>query len=236
MHIALCDDDKQDLNRLINLVEEYKSNHYPNLTYEVFLNPLELADKIKKAYFDLLILDIVMPNQTGIELATEIRSWNRQIPIIFLTSSPEFAIKSYKVQVQDYLLKPVKESDFFVSIDRQIQKLIQDESRVLFHTVDGMLQIPVASINYIEATNRKVYVIQLNDDVIEITDTIYDLEVRFAKYNYFSRPHRSYLVNLFHIKKIDKDGLHTSNGNCIPIARANMNKLKSQYMQTLLLN
>lgn len=236
MHIALCDDDQQDLNRLRSLVEEYKTNHFPTLTYEVFLNPLELADKIKKAYFDLLILDIVMPNQTGIELATEIRGWNRQIPIIFITSSPEFAIKSYTIQAQDYLLKPVKESDFFISVDRQIQKLIQNESRVLFHTSNGMLQLSVSSINYIEATNRKVYVVQLNNDVTEITDTIYDLEVRFAKYSYFSRPHRSYLVNLFHIKKLDKDGLHTSNGNCIPIARANMNKLKTQYMQTLLSN
>lgn len=236
MHLALCDDDAQALTTLVKLVEEYRAQHCPGLSYHTFSNPLLLSEQMEKTHFDLLILDVVMPQQSGIELAADIRSWNSHIPIIFLTTAPEFAVTSYRVQAQDYLLKPVKQRDFFASLHRQIQHLIQQERRILLHTVRGMLQIPISSIIYIEAVSRKLVFVMTDGTTAETTDTIHDMEHILMQYPQFTRPHRSYLVNLHHVKGLEKEGLYTTNGAFIPISRGNMGKLKRQYINTLLLD
>lgn len=236
MHLALCDDDGQSLAALIALVQQYKEQHCLYLSYEAFSSPAALLERMQKSHFDLLILDVVMPQKTGIDLAVEIRGWNHEIPIIFLTSAPEFAVASYRVQAQDYLLKPVDKTIFFVSLDRQIQRLQQQERRILIHTTRGMLQIPISSIVYLESTNRKLAVVQVDGTVTETTQTMSDMEQVLLQHPQFNRPHRSYLVNLHYVKSVEKDGLCTVSNAFIPVARGNMAKLRNQYMNTLLLD
>lgn len=55
---------------------------------------------------DIILLDIVMPLLNGMDTARELRAQDTAVKIIFLTSSPEFALESYEVRAQDYLLKP----------------------------------------------------------------------------------------------------------------------------------
>ncbi len=236
MHLALCDDEQPTLDVLVQLVEAYHTEHCPSLTYQAFTDPTVLSECLAQSHFDLLIVDIMMPKKTGLDVATELRAYNEQMPIIFLTSSPEFALASYRVHAQDYLLKPVAQADFFASLDRQLQLLAQQESRLLLQTAQGVFQLPIASIVYIEALNHKMRFVQTDGSTIETADTISSIEERLAQYSYFTRPHRSYLVNLRHTKELTKHGLYTNTGVCIPVARGNFNKLKEQYMNNLLFN
>ena len=108
MHLALCDDDITELSRLISLLEDYGAQREISVTYEAFHNATELIEALGKRRFDLLLLDILMPGLTGIEAAKEIRQTGSQLPIIFLTSSREFAVESYRVSAEDYIMKPAR--------------------------------------------------------------------------------------------------------------------------------
>ena len=83
---------------------------------------------MQKENYDVLLLDIIMPGLNGIGAAREIRENDRSIPIIFLTSSPEFAVESYRVRAFDYLLKPVNGEELFRSLDN-IYALKQSKKR-----------------------------------------------------------------------------------------------------------
>ena len=115
MKIAICDDDLTELNRITAFLDEYsKTNRLP-LTYKTFCSSIELASTAMQESYDLYLLDILMPALNGIELAREIRNFDRAAAadLIFLTSSPEYAVDSYTVKASDYLLKPVQKKRFF---------------------------------------------------------------------------------------------------------------------------
>ena len=96
LKIAFCDDDLEILKELGILLDKYKKERDEDLTCTVFQSPLELLAAIEKGFsFDILFLDILMPGENGIETAKEIRQYDNNMKIIFLTSSPEFAVQSY---------------------------------------------------------------------------------------------------------------------------------------------
>ena len=69
------------------------------------------------ARFDVLLLDVLMPGENGIDAAAEIRNYDRDVKIIFLTSSPEFAVQSYSVDAYFYQLKPIWAESFYRLMD-----------------------------------------------------------------------------------------------------------------------
>ena len=83
-----------------------------------FRSPLDLLAEIERGVrFDILLLDILMPGENGIDAAAEIRSYDSDIKIIFLTSSPEFAVQSYTVGAYFYQLKPIGAESFYRLMD-----------------------------------------------------------------------------------------------------------------------
>ena len=112
MYIALCDDNQTELSRLISILEEYRSKRDSSMTYEIFRSAAELLEAMPGHHFNLVFLDILMPGITGMDAAREIRHSNSTIPIIFLTSSREYAVESYRVNAADYILKPPSADTF----------------------------------------------------------------------------------------------------------------------------
>ncbi len=77
---------------------------------------MDLLASMERENYDLLFLDVLMPGLSGIQAAREIRQKNENIKIVFLTSSPEYAVESYSVQATNYLLKPATEERLFPRI------------------------------------------------------------------------------------------------------------------------
>ena len=67
--------------------------------------------------FDIILRDIIMPMLNGIDTAAEIRKLDKSVKIVFLTSSAEFAVDSYKVHADNYLLKPVDPESLYSCLD-----------------------------------------------------------------------------------------------------------------------
>lgn len=231
MIIGICDDLTQDCAHLRALLLSHTAD-FTIVEYQS--GEALLEDLAKGSHLDILFLDICMRGLNGIETAEEIRTWNDDLPILFLTSSPQFAVASYRVQAQDYLLKPVAQSDLFQSLDRQIHRLSQSEPHISFQTTNGISQIPLAQIAYMEAANRKLFLVQSNGVILENRDTIQNMAVLLEKHPHFVHPHRSYVVNLLHVKTMDKNGFQMFSGASIPVARNNMAKMKTLYLNGIL--
>lgn len=234
MNIAVCDDNMDELSRISTLLEDYSRERGSSITYEAFHSGLELLETIRSRRFDLLLLDILMPGVTGMDAAKEIRRSDCDIPIIFLTSSREFAVESYRVNAEDYIMKPARKDEIFPALDKQLKRFAQEEAYLTLKTGSGIVKLPFTQIVYVEVINRTVQFILANGEVREVYGYLADYEEDLLSDPYFYKPHRSYVVNLRLVTELDKKGFSTIVGKTVPVARDAFSKVKAAYMKYLL--
>jgi DNA-binding LytR/AlgR family response regulator len=234
MHIAICDDNLSELSRVSSLLEEFSREVDGSVTYEAFNSAVELLEIMRIKRFDLLILDILMPGITGMDAAREIRRSDSEIPIIFLTSSREFAVESYRVNAIDYIIKPVNKDELFLSISKQLARYTQKDSYLTVKTKNGIVKLSFSQIVYLEVISRYVQFVLVNGEVRESYGYLADYETDLLSDPHFYKPHRSYIVNLRQVTELNKDGFVTKNGKTVPVARDAYPKAKAEYMKFLL--
>jgi len=105
--IAICDDETEFLDILSESLSSWCRAHQLTLQLYRFTNGDELISAHRAYGMDLILLDMIMPLLSGMDTARELRQHDPHVPIIFLTSSPEFALESYEVRTFWYLTKCV---------------------------------------------------------------------------------------------------------------------------------
>ena len=234
MHIAVCDDNMDELTRISSLLESYCKERENTVTYEAYHSAIDLLEVMRVKQFDLLLLDILMPGLTGIDAAKELRRSGIEVPIIFLTSSREYAVESYRVNAEDYIMKPASGDEIFPILDRQLTRLAKEEAYLTLKAGNGILKLPFSQIVYLEVINRSVQFILANDDIREAYGYLADYERDLLSDPHFYKPHRSYVVNLSHVTELNKKGFTTVGGKTVPVARDGFPKAKAAYMKYLL--
>ena len=121
MKVAICDDQECFLEDTHRLLDQWGHENNIPMNVAEFSNGDDLIRAQQEQSMDLIILDVIMPLLNGIDTAKEVRVCDAKVPIIFLTSSREYAVDSYDVRAFHYLMKPLKESAFFSVMDRFLQ-------------------------------------------------------------------------------------------------------------------
>lgn len=159
LRIALCDDEEKQLNQAAALLNTYLSSH-PDLNgqVETFRSGSALLAQVEDTGgFDLYVLDILMPELSGIDTGRRLRTLGDGGEIVYLTNSNDFAADSYDVRAFFYLLKPANEGKFFQVLDSAAEKLNQRRnSAVVVTTADGPRRILLERIRYVERVGRCV--------------------------------------------------------------------------------
>jgi DNA-binding LytR/AlgR family response regulator len=234
MKIAICDDDKQELLQISRLVNEYLNCGFAEDQIKVlrFENSMELINQIEGGkHFDVFLLDIMMPNISGMELAAQIRSNDKVAKIIFLTSSPEFAVDSYSVGAFNYLLKPIQKGTLFSALEKACNDICSGlKQYIIVKTQTSLSKVFFHELICVEVIGRTSYFYQKNGVAIESNSSISKFEAALLTDNSFIKPHRSYIVNLDYIKNLSKDGLMMTNGQVIPISRNVFKEIKQVYI------
>lgn len=233
IHIAICDDSKQERQILAVLFKRYQELHATPLQIHIFQNGFSLLDAIDQGKrFDITILDILMPGENGIEIARNIRASGADTEIIFLTSSPEYAVDSCEVKAQNYLLKPVTEEKFFASIDSILAELDEKDtaSFIIYTTEKQYSRIRVSSLVYGEVTHRTITLHLADQTMISAVMTFTEFQDILKAYPDFIYPHRSYAVNMNYIQYVTKSDIILTDGQKIPLSRNNYMKISEQFL------
>ena len=229
MKIAICDDEIQFLDDICILFKKWGKKHGIKLSLRRFTNGDALLLALHNECMDLIFLDVVMPLLNGIDTARELRDNNQTVPIIFLTSSKEFAVDSYEVKALNYLLKPIAEEKLFTVLDEFLKTFEKSKEAFIAKTSLGFFKVNVSDVVYLEAQNKHVNLYLSNDSTIEIRELFSNCEEFFSLEKGFFKCHRSYIVNLNHIEKFTKIQITTSNNASIPISRNNYVPFKEVY-------
>lgn len=231
--IAFCDDEFSVLNDLCVLLDKYRAQRNQEIDYVAFHSPLDLMAEIERGIrFDILFLDIIMPGETGIDAAAEIRHYDSSVKIIFLTLSSEFAVQSYTVGAYYYQLKPICEDSFFRLMDSAISACEKEQSdSLILRCKSGITRIELRNLEYCEIIQRTLFIHLTNGRVLESIGTLDELSKKLEPYGRFIRLHRSYLVNLEHVQKLSYRAITMCCLTEIPIPRGKYKELKDAYLE-----
>ncbi|MCF0128128.1 MAG: response regulator [Pseudobutyrivibrio sp.] len=131
MNIIYVDDENASIERFVYYMNKLDMPHY----YEVFEDPLESIEFVKENKVELAILDIEMPNMSGIILAEKLHEIDRNIRIIFITSFTQYALDAFGVDAIGYLVKPYSEEGLLKEIEKAVRMTDYREQRIVVQTM-----------------------------------------------------------------------------------------------------
>lgn len=207
--IAICDDEPLHIDKVRSILLDEETDNYTK--------PVNLLNAITAGKrYDVLFLDIMMPEIDGISLARELRELDEDMLIVFITSKIEFMQTGYEVKAFRYLLKD--------QIDTGLPKIWKDIEKELLNRADTYFtyeferktyRYPCRDILYLESNLRRI-ILHTNRDTATLYGKLDDLAI---KYPMFVRIHKSFLVNRRHIRSISAGMVVLSNGDVLSISR-----------------
>ena len=223
MKIAIIDDSTSDLYALCKYLRE-------------FLPPAaEIAEHTDAAAFlasfecgscDIIILDIYMGELTGTEVARRIRETDRNVSIVFCSSSNDFAAESYEVCACYYILKPVSREGVKAMVDRlDIQKLELLRSAKL----PGGESVVLRSIVYADFASHHVTLHCKNGSDISVRSSFSEIEPLLCAYPYFFSPCKGVIVNFYEVSECSGDTFVMRDKTIVPISRRRSKDVLEAY-------
>jgi two-component system LytT family response regulator len=222
-----------------NLLNELISSRFPEVNIVALAkNADEGKESILKYKPDVVLLDINMPGKSGFDMLQELQPVNFEV--IFITAYDKYAIRAFRYQAFDYLLKPIDADELAICIERLKEKQLQLDfrerleslitqihhpqqipDRITINSLDGISVIPIPDIVYLEAAGTYTLFYLKSKEKIVSSLNLKEYEDLLSNHHFF-RVHNSFLINLAEVKKFIKaDGgsVLMSNGNEVSISK-----------------
>lgn len=229
--IGICDDDAAQREHLMAIVAAWAKRGRCLTEVKQYSDAKAfLFEYSEEKDFDILLLDIEMPQISGIELAKTVRRDNTAVQIVFITGYYEYFGDGFDVSALHYLVKPVDAGKLLPVLDKAAANLSYRQRSVLVSTQDAEVKLPLEDIIYVEAEN--VYV------VVHTVRTTYRMRSTLSKFSEqldetFFKVHRSYVAALKYIVKITRGSITMINGDQIPVSRGMYDQVHAALVKYL---
>ena len=233
IRIAICDDEKHMSDHIRSMVSDFFRKKNREISLRMFSSGEELLNY--NGQIDILFLDIQMKAMDGMETARRLRADKFRGFLVFITVLKEMVFQSFEVQAYDYLVKPVDKKQFEKTMERLYVSMqnASEDSLLVQKRYEGRI-IPKDEIVFCEIIDRKIYLNLASGEVVDYYERIENLETKLD--NRFYRSHRSYLINLEHLKGYKNGIAYMDNGKEIPVSRLRSKEFSGvvlQYMKNM---
>lgn len=236
LKIGICEDDDAQRRNLKRLVEIWGKDKDFKLHFSLF-------ESCEACWFywsdrmdlDVLLLDIDLGNEgiSGIELAKRIRKKDERVKIIFITALSEYMNQGYDVEAFHFLVKPVEEELLYRVLDRAINSVERKERFLLVEGESGTQLLPIRQILYIEAFSHSSAIYLYEDGQVTRTEVRMGMKEieRLLPSDGFFRGHRSYLIGLQHVRKLEKCQVSLHGNISLPISRTREKAFYNAFLE-----
>lgn len=237
--IAICENEKVELLQVQQMVQEYLNLHSGmNGEISSFFTAQELQHAIDKGeMFHTYFLDIVMPGMNGIELGRNLRNQLEDAPIIYITSSKDFALEAFGIHAFDYLEKPVTKERLFSALKYSYNWYLKKKEQVVgINGKSGIYQVNVDDIVCVENISRAaVYTMKDGEQLESVCNrTAFEKSISpLPLLKEFLQPHKSFFINMRYIKALKSDEIVLDSGRKIPISHDKSALSKKEYLKFL---
>lgn len=237
--IAVCDDQEMDLKILeLHLKEYRRQNRCGPFQVDWFTSSAELVERLREGRrYDLFILDMMMPEYNGVEVGRTIRADGLDGAIIYITATADFALDAIGVHPEQYLLKPLDPEALYQALDAVVGRR-QGRARqcLALKTREGIEQLPYGEIVCVEHAGRVMRVHTAAGDPREsvyLRSSFETLVQPVLQRPGFLMTHKSYVVNLAHVRALQASSCLTDTGLEVPVSRRNAAEVRQRYLRFL---
>ena len=233
IRIAICDDEKYMSDQIQELACAFFGRRNRETAIRRFSCGRELLEY--DGQIDILFLDIQMKGMDGMETAKRLRAGKFRGFLIFITVLREMVFQSFEVQAYDYLVKPIEEARFEKTMERLLASMCSaGGSSLLVQKGYESRIIQKEDIVFCEIIDRKIYLNLASGEVVDYYERIENLETKLD--SHFFRCHRSFLINLGHLRGYKNGTAYMDNGREIPVSRLRGKEFSSvilEYMKDM---
>ncbi|MBQ8412525.1 MAG: response regulator transcription factor [Lachnospiraceae bacterium] len=229
--IAICDDELVQLNKIKTKtieVFERKSEEYTIYEYHTGKTILDDAANMK---FDIVLLDIDMPEENGIDVAEELALINPRSNIVFVTNRADLVFEAIRCQPYRFIRKSRLDEEMEEAISTLIDKILNETYVVTFSDKQVQYSFHILDIIYIESKKHYLY-FYVGDEEYRCRMRIGDCVNKLKEYG-FIKIHGSILVNVRYVKKVTSKEISLTNGTILPISRSNAEAVKLRYLEEM---
>ncbi len=199
-HIAIVEDEAGFREQLSEYLNQYGKEQGIEFLISEFSDGAEIAKAYQPGY-DIILLDIEMPNMNGMEAAKCIREVDDNVVLMFITNMAGYAIHGYEVGALDFVMKPINYYTFSMKLQRALKRVKRQEQKtVLLSVADGVKRLELNEIMFVEGQSRMLYYHTAAGDYI-VKGTMQAAETALAEYP-FAKCNHWYLVNLMHVTEV----------------------------------
>lgn len=227
MQIYVCDDENIICSRLKEIIAE----NYPDIETETFQDVLSLKNALNNSLDSpiLVLMDICLDDDNGIDFIKSIRKKVLDIPVVFITGYTEYCQNIFmEFRPFGLLTKPIDEAKLCYYINKAINSCRKNELYITINYLRNEITIKNQDIHYIESDKRKVRYYTSDscyEEYIKMDDALKKL------YSGFLRCHKSYAVNMDYIDTLEKEYIITKYGKKIPVSRSYRGTVENTYLE-----
>ena len=228
LSIAVCDDLPEERASLARMLRACCQERGLRSRLTLFSSGDELLEAFHPNRFHILLLDIYMDGLSGMHTARRIRKLDRSCSIVFATTSQSHGMESFEVQASDYLVKPFSQQEVGDALDRCLEQ--QRERLRCLQVLSGWTQreIPLQTLEYIEIRGHQAQ-LHAGEQVVVARRGLDELETEIGSAD-FLRCHRSFLVNMNYIRRMEGGCFQMASGAVVPIGSTGAARVREQFM------
>lgn len=230
MPIAICDDDPIILEQLCKLTRQTLDPYYQVELYTAdSAEALRLYDKV----FSIVVLDIQLPRDSGIDLARDLITADSRCRVIFVSGFVNYVSEVYDVPHLCMVLKKHLQAQLPRFLLRAAAMVAAEAGRTLtVRSTGANKNVVLSQILYMERRGHNTYLYFQDGSELQTKEKLSSLQDRIGSQHYF-RCHISYCVNLQHIGAVRGRELVMANGQIIPVSRPNLKPFNAAWFQYL---
>ena len=232
IRIAICDDEKKILDEVEGYIKNYaEKENISDIEIFRFDSARSLLSALEDGKtFDIFVLDVYIGDEMGTALASDIRKFGIESPIIFATTSLEHAPESYETGTLRYLIKPINPGKFYEAMGvALVWARKMSEHFLKFKTENGVASVNANHIMYSEAHDHYQYMRKDDGEEIKVRMTVTELFTMLSKYGGFVRIGSAYIINLRHVKNVTPTNVCLYSNINIQIPRGKFTEIKNTF-------
>lgn len=230
IRLAVCDDEQYDRERIRQLLSQYLDKKQLEYTVHLFSSGREFLSLEENAVkYDVVFMDISMDEMDGLETARQIRAFHTETCIVLVTSFIDYVLEGYKVNAVRYIMKDMLETALPECMNAILRKMRLQQVTFVFS--EGEKRLYTDNLLYVESRKHKsvFYYLEAEPVNYQIYCKLDEVEERLAEYD-FLRVHKSYLVNMRHIRKISNYTVFLDTGLELPVPRLRYQTVKEAFV------
>lgn len=225
--IAIVEDDSAQRAALGELVARFFAQNGEEPRLLTYADGADILADYPQG-LDLLLMDIDMPKVNGLEAARQIRTFDREVLLVFITNLVQCALEGYAVEAMDFIVKPVTEESCNFSFGRVLRRLRQKRGHALqVREGKNTLSVNTTQITYAETQGRGVLLHLADGSALPVSESIQSLEGRTREKGFF-RCHTSFLVNLAAVDTVRRTDA-VVRGAVVPVSKYR----RSEFLQAV---